>query len=173
MNERLQGRDEVVVNATPQRIWESLEDSTCLPEWMPMVKRTTGKREMVGAVRECDVQIDGRDGRVIERCVEHSPYHRIAWVLQEDTFGFSKMLSDFGFSFTLEPLGANTTLLRNETYYRPEGLLASLMSVLMMRRKFRRVRQAALANLKRRAEGPRSAGTIERKADHGEPVRAR
>jgi len=148
----LQGSDEIVVNAPPDRIWDILEDGPRLPEWMPIVKRKTGQREIMGAERSCEVEFGSKAGRVVERCVESVPRQRIAWRMEEDTFGFSRMLADIGFSFTLDPQDDGTTLLRNESYYRPKTLASRIMSALMMKRKFHRVRETALRNLKRLAE---------------------
>lgn len=146
-----------MVHAPPERIWAILEDSTRLSEWAPMVKRTTGKREVLGAVRECEVEFDGKPGRVVEKCVECDPFRKIGWRMTEDSFGFSRMLDDLGFDFVLEPVGAQETRVVNTSYYRPKGLLARLMGVLMMRPKFRKLRERVLANVKRLAEEPQAA----------------
>ena len=147
----LQGADEIIVSASKEAIWGILTDSTRLPEWMPMVQRTDGHRESVGAVRHCAVNFEGRAGEVTERCVE-ADRDRIAWALEEDTLGFGKMLRDFGFAFVLSPGAEGETLVRNETYFEPDGLMATLMAALVLRRKFRQVRQAALQNLKQFVE---------------------
>lgn len=154
----LQGSDELLIRAGSEAIWKVLEDGTCLPEWMPMVKATTAAREVPGAERTCQVEMQGRKGRTVERCVESVPPRRIAWALLEDTFGFNRLLADFGFSFTLEPRGPEATLVRNDTFYRPKGALAWLTSKLVMDRKFRRVRQDALRGIQQLAERRNEAG---------------
>lgn len=148
MKGRPQGTNEIVIDATPERVWAVLEDATRLPEWAPMVLKTTGTREARGAVRECEVRLEGRAGRVCERCVEFEPFTRIGWELVQDTFGFSRLLREFGFDFALEPLAGTATLVRNTTYYTPRGLLGSLMSALILRRKFGAIRGRMLGNLK-------------------------
>ncbi len=152
MSAPLQGSDELLIRADPGAIWRILEDGTCLPSWMPMVKTTTGTHEVLGAERTCEVEMEGRKGRSLERCIESVPQKRIAWAMVEDTFGFNRFLSDFSFSSTLEALGPAATLVRNDTYYRPKGVLAWLMSKFVMGRKFRRVRRAALRGIQRLAE---------------------
>jgi hypothetical protein len=77
--------------------------------------------------------------------------------MDHDTLGFSRMLSDFGFSFTLTPTVDGETLVRTETYYRPRTLLANVMNLLLMRRKFRAARQRFLGGLKALAESAREA----------------
>ena len=156
MKGALQGRSEIVVNAPSDRIWEILEDSEAnLPNVLPMVTSCeieSGGRERVGAVRTCAVDFGGKKGKTVERCIESVPSTRLAHQIEDDSFGFSRMLSDFWFSFDLEPGGDGFTLVRVETHYDPKGLVARLMSVLMIRRKFRQVRESALANLKLLAE---------------------
>jgi len=156
MKGKLQGRNEIVVHTAPDRIWEILEDSEAnLSRVLPMVKSCeieSGGRERVGAVRTCDVDFGGKAGQTVERCIESVPNRKLAHRIEEDSFGFSRMLSDFWFSFSLEPESAEATLVRIETHYDPNGLAARLMSALMMKRKFRRVRMTALSNLKRLAE---------------------
>jgi carbon monoxide dehydrogenase subunit G len=152
-----QGASEIVIHASPEKIWALLEDSTRLAEWVPMVKRTTGKREMLGAVRECEVEFDGKPGRVVEKCVACDPFRKIGWRMTEDSYGFSRMLDDLGFDFVLEPAGPQETRVVNTSYYRPKGLLAKLMGALMMQPKFRKLRERVLANLKRLAEEPQRA----------------
>jgi uncharacterized protein YndB with AHSA1/START domain len=153
---KLQGRSETVVEAPPARIWELLEDSeTNLPYVLPMVRTCeieSGGRERVGAVRRCDVDFGSKAGTTVERCIESIPNRKLAHRIEDDSFGFSRMLSDFWFSFTLEPESAATTRVRIETHYDPRGVRGRLLSVVMAKRQFRRVRESALDNLKRLAQ---------------------
>jgi len=154
MDWTLQGSDEVVVHAPPERIWALLEDGPRLPEWMPIVKATTGHVEVLGAERTCAVEFEGKHGHVTERCVENEPLRRIAWQLVDDSLGCGRLVAELGFSFTLEPRDDGTTLIRNETYYRPRSILGRLVSLLALRRKFRGIRMTALENLRVLSELP-------------------
>lgn len=148
----VQGVDHIVIQASPQRIYQILSDGSLLPRWMPPVQYTTAGTETAGCTRECAVEMDGRSGKVVERCIEAIPNRRIAWELMDDTLGFNKMLEGFSFSFSLEPLPGGATRVLNETCYRPRNILAALMNVLLLRRKFSKVRQQALQGIKRLAE---------------------
>jgi hypothetical protein len=117
-----------------------------------MVKQTTGGRESLEAVRHCEVEFDGKAGKITERCTEFVPLERIAWVMTEDSFGFGKMFADMGFSFTLQVIDERRTLVQNESFYRPLSLAARLVNWLVMRRKFRTLRRRVLGNLKGLAE---------------------
>lgn len=149
-----QGTDHIVIRASPEKIWALLEDSTRLTEWATFVKRTTGRREVLGAVRECESMFDGKEGRIVERCVQYDRPTTIGWVMVEDSYGFSKMLDDVGFDFVLEPIGPGETRVVNTSYYRPRSWLARLISALFVRRKFRGARRLVLGNLKRLTEEP-------------------
>lgn len=158
MKARVQGADELVIDASPNRIWDILVSSQELPKWMPVVQSTTGDRETVGSVRECEVVFNGKPGRVVESCVEAVPERRIAWTMDEDSYGFGRMLADYGFAFDLEPRGVASTLVRTASYYEPRNLVVHLMNWFSLRRQFRTVRKRALSGLQRLAETPHSAG---------------
>ncbi len=152
MTPNVQGSDEIVVNAPPEAIWHILTDSTRLPEWAPMVKQTNGTAESLGAVRQCEVEFDRRPGKVTERCSKFRPHERVAWVMEQDSFGFGRMFAAFGFEFTLVRQPDGSTRLINDSFWQPKHLLASVMSRFMMRPKSRRIRQQVLRNLKELAE---------------------
>lgn len=154
-----QGSDEILINSRPEQVWAVLEDSTLLPEWAPMVKSTTGKTERVGTVRRCQVEWEGRQDEVMERCVEAIPNKKIAWVMEQGMM--TKMFSTIRFWYVLEPRDGDTTSLQLGFLYEPRNLFARLMFLLMMRSKFGRLRRTLLGNIKdlveqRSAKAPRA-----------------
>ncbi|HET7681092.1 MAG TPA: SRPBCC family protein [Xanthobacteraceae bacterium] len=148
----LQGSNEILIEADPASVFSVLEDGSLLPQWMPPVISTTAGRETVGAVRECQVEMGGRAGTVVERCIESIPPKQISWALERDTLGFGKMLNDFSFSFVLKQQERDRTLLTNETYYQPRNVMTSLMNLLVLKRKFSKIRMAALKGIKKLVE---------------------
>ena len=151
MNAPAQGATARVIAASPETVWALLIDSTRLPQWMPVVTSTTGRTEALDMTRICEVELGGKSGRVEERCDVFEPATRIGWTLVADTLGFSRLLSDFHFDFSLEPIPTGTRVV-NTTYYRPKGPFAQAMSLLVLRRKFGQVREGALAALATLAE---------------------
>ncbi len=117
-----------------------------------MVNSTSGGNESLDAVRHCEVELNGKPGRVTERCFIFEPMDRIGWLMTEESFGMAKMFDGIGFDFVLEELGPDTTRVLNTSFYRPRNLLGSLMSALVMKRSFENIRLQVLANLKRLAE---------------------
>lgn len=156
MTSRLQGRSEIAVEAPAAEVWQLLVDSEQnLPLIWPMVQTCrieSGGHERPGAVRRCDVELDGKLGWTIERCVESVAERRLAHSIESDSFEFSRFLRDFWFSFDLTPESEERTIVVVETHYEPRNLVGRLMSVFAVRRKFRTVRETALVNLKRLAE---------------------
>lgn len=151
MTRSFQGADEILIYAPPEQVWSVLEDSTFLPRWAPMVKRTTGKEETVGSTRSCEVEWEGRQDHVVERCVEAIPHMRIAWVMEQGMM--TKMFSEVRFGFDLQDQSAQTTCLRLHFLYQPRYILARLMFHLLMKRKLAHLRQMLLANIKNLVEG--------------------
>jgi uncharacterized protein YndB with AHSA1/START domain len=169
MERRLQGSNELLIDATPEQIWAVLADSSRIPEYMKAVKEihtSRGSSEYVGATRSCRVEMQGRRGEVLERCVELVPNERLTHVMERDDFGFSRLFDDFGFTFGLETKGVGHTLVRLEGFYREKGLRSRLLNALVMKRKLHALRGGVLTELKsvveqpsRRVEPARSATT--------------
>lgn len=143
-----QGSNQLVIDASLEQLWEILVDPARIPEYMPAVKRVEGSsREAVGAVRTCWVEMQGRRGEVVERCVELDEHRRLTHVMERDAFGFARLFHDFGFSFTLEPLPGGRTNVRIDGFYREKGLASRLLNRLVLRRKLHRIRGSILAGL--------------------------
>lgn len=150
----LQGRSEQMVAASPQRIWAVLEDSTRLPDWVPVVERVTehDKRESAGAVRRCEVAMAGKRGYIVERCLESIPERKLHHAVDDDSFGFTKMFRDYSFTLELVPRGESTTRVICETFYEPRNPLTRVINALVMRRRFSSVREDILRGLKELVE---------------------
>jgi len=158
---KLQGANEILIDAEIGPIWSILEDPARIPEYFPSVQHVevpAGARERVGARRRCHVELNGRRGEVVERCTEAVEGRRLTHVMDEDPFGFSRLFDGFGFTFVLEPVGANQTRVRIEGFYREKTMLARALNVLMMRRKLSKLRAGILANLKALLESSASSG---------------
>ncbi len=148
----VQGTDEIVIHAAPDHCWGILENSQLLPQWMPAVQHTDGQHESLGAVRRCSVNFEGRCGQVVEQCVVYEKPRRIGWLLLEDSLGFSKMLRHFTFDFVLTQSAPQKTHLIHTSYFEPRSWFSRVMVALLIRKKFKRIRQQVLLNIKRLAE---------------------
>ena len=136
----------VIIYATPDAVWAVLADSRLLPRWAPIVDEVTACAaggEAIGAVRHCTARLAGRAGGMVERCVELLPGRRIAYVVDEESFGMRRMFDDYGFALDLEP-GPE----RRHTRGPPDPLLAAKCDLC------RHQRDGHAAPIRRRMRGP-------------------
>ena len=136
-------------NVALPAIWDILTDSSLLPQWAPVVDRVEAHdaSERVGSVRRCAVDMAGRAGNMVERCVDVIPQKSLAYVVDEDSFGMNRMFAHYGFVITLDAVAAERTRVTIATYYRPKNVVYRLMNALIMRRQFRGVVDDLIAGL--------------------------
>jgi uncharacterized protein YndB with AHSA1/START domain len=140
-----------IIDARPDAVWEVLGDSRLLPDWAPVVDKITEcsfEGEAVGEVRHCDVTLAGKSGRMVERCVEFVPMTRIAWVVDDESFGMQRMFEHYGFALNLEPFASGQTRVILETHYTPRNPMYGLLNRLLIRRRFEKVCEGILGGLK-------------------------
>ena len=149
-----------VVNTPAEALWEVLADSRLLADWAPAVDELTEcsiDGEAVGEVRHCNVRLAGKSGRMVERCIEFTAMTRIAYVVDDESFGVRGMFDHYGFAINLEYEGAERTRVTLETHYTPRNPMSGLLNKLMMRRKFGRVSEEIVGGLKTFTESRHSA----------------
>jgi Polyketide cyclase / dehydrase and lipid transport len=151
-----QGRDDVVVDAPSEILWDLISDSRLLARWGPPVAGVEvfvdeGEPERIGSLRKVYARFGRRSGWFLERRVEHVEGRAIAFVIEEDTFGLSRLVERSGASLELLPLPAGRTRVVFAFFHDPRGVKGRLVNPLL-RWKQRRNRLAALASLKRHAE---------------------
>jgi uncharacterized protein YndB with AHSA1/START domain len=143
------------INAPAGAVWAALSDSRLLPEWAPVVDEVTEcsvAGEAVGAIRRCNVRLAGKSGRMVERCTEFTPMTRIAYAVDDESFGMRKLFEHYGFAIDLAAVGPDKTEVAIETRYTPRTPLYGLLNRLMMRRRFRNVCDERSAGLRAFAE---------------------
>jgi uncharacterized protein YndB with AHSA1/START domain len=154
MNDVLTGRRQLTrsrtVRANTAAVWQVLADSRLLPRWAPVVHEVeacSSTGESVGATRRCNVELGGRQGRMVERCVDVELERTLAYVVDDETFGMRRMFADYGFRISIEPSSPDETLVTIQTFYTPRNPFYALLNALFMRRQFRGVVDALLAGL--------------------------
>ena len=143
------------IAAPPDAVWEILRDSRLLPDWVPAVDEVTAysiKGEAVGEVRHCNAKLAGKSGRMVERCVEFAPMTRIAYVLDDESFGMRRMFDHYGFAINLESVESGKTVVTLETHYTPRNPMYRLLNRLLMRRRFEKVCEDIVGGLKTLSE---------------------
>jgi uncharacterized protein YndB with AHSA1/START domain len=157
-----QGRDEIIVEAPASRVWPLVTDSRHLPEWGPPVESVevvsgSDAPEGLGSRRRIQARFGGKRGYIVEERIEHDEGRKIAYLIQEESFGMSRVMRDAGFSMEVVPVGHEQTRIVFSVFWTPNGLVGALMNRLVLRRAQRKNRLAALAALKALAEGGKAA----------------
>jgi hypothetical protein len=173
---RDQGRDSIVIEAPIALVWELISNSKALQDWGPPVREVTvldypevlGSRRIIVAEMTATGAAIGRSAsatapgkrvaRFLERRIEHLEGRRIAYRIEEENMGMSRMITEVGFAMELFPLEENRTRVEWTFLHNTRGLLGALINPLFIRPQQRRNRLAALAALKSHAENLDASG---------------
>ena len=159
MQPPLRSKQEVIINAPLEAVWSFSMDLTKIPEFHPRVFKVdllSGKtlREP-GVSYRC--HLSGGKHSCIEKDIEIIPLQKIVTVLPEDTFGISKILSDYRVGTTFQALGPRSTKVEISHYYSTTTLKAKLLN-LIAKGKIARETQATLNAAKATIEAACRAG---------------
>ena len=148
-----QSRQEVVIHAPLQAVWEFGQDLTKIAEYHPRVNRVdliSGKsRREKGVAYRCYLT-DGKN-TCVEKDIEVVPMERIVTALPEDTMGITNMLSDYLVETRFTPLAENETKIELRHYYSTKSLKTKLFNVIA-KRTIARDSQSTLEAIKRTIE---------------------
>jgi Polyketide cyclase / dehydrase and lipid transport len=151
-------KQEVVINAPLEAVWSFNMDLTKIPQYHPRVVKVellSGKTHREpGVSYQCHLS-DGKH-TCIEKDIEIIPLQRIVTMLPEDTFGISKILSDYRVETTFQSHGHQSTKVEISHYYSTKTLKAKLLN-LIVKGKIARETQAMLNAAKVVIEGACSA----------------
>jgi uncharacterized protein YndB with AHSA1/START domain len=142
--------DQVVVQAPVDRVWGAIQDPAEHVEWHPFATRIEGTHAL-GSTRKCSVLVGEKPGTTQERCSTYDEARTIMWTVEQDSSGFSRMVSDWRTGFSLEPQGSATTRVTAQSLFTPKRLPARLMMP-VIRRKFHKTQRAILDRLKQHTE---------------------
>ena len=128
MQPPFRSKQEVIINAPLEAVWLFNMDLTKIPEYHPRVVKVdllSGKtfREP-GTSYQC--HLAGGKHTCIEKDIDITPLEKIVTVLPEDTFGISKILSDYRVETTFQTLGQRSTRVEISHYYSTATLKAKL-----------------------------------------------
>ena len=145
MKPPFRSKQEVIVNAPLETVWEFGMDITRIPEFHPRVIKVellSGKaRREPGVSYLC--HLAGGKHTCVEKDIEIVPMRKIVTVLPEDTFGISKILPDYVVETTFHRTGHSSTKAEISHYYSTPTLKAKLLN-LIAGRKIARETQATL-----------------------------
>jgi len=143
--------DDLQVAAPVSAVWDAIADPARHAHWHPFVTAITGRHDE-GATRSCEVIVGRKRGRTEERCLQRDEQQQIAWRIDSDTTGFSKMVSDWraGFRLAGAPQAEATTVTAFSSFAPAKPLVRLAMP--LIRRRFHHTQRAILAALKRHVE---------------------
>jgi hypothetical protein len=137
MKGQFQWKATVQINASSKRVWDIIDDISLIPQYHPEVGKVdliSGQsKRAVGVKYQCNI-LEGRKGSCIEEVVEYIPNRKMSTGMREDTWGMSKMFTDFLAETTVIPRSENSTILQFEAFYNPVGLKNKLLNFLLLRR---------------------------------------
>ena len=154
MRPPFRSKQTVIIDVPVEAVWSFCMDLTRIPEFHPRVSKV----ELIDgkAFREAGVSyqchLSGGKHTCIEKDVEIVPLEKIVTVLPYDTFGISKILSDYTVETTFHKLGDASTKVEICHYYSTTSLKAKLIN-LIAKRKIARDTQATLNAAKAVIEG--------------------
>ncbi len=131
-----QSRQEVVIHAPLQTVWEFGQDLTNIAEYHPRVKRVdliSGKsRREKGVAYRCYLT-DGKN-TCVEKDLEVVPMERFVTALPEDTMGITKLLPDYVVEARLTSLAECETKVEFSHYYTTKSLKTKLFNIIAKRK---------------------------------------
>ena len=147
-------KQEVVINSPSEAVWAFNMDLRRISEFHPRVWKVdliSGKASReAGIAYQC--HLTGGKHTCVEKDIEIVPMERIVTTLPEDSFGISKILSDYTVETTLQRLDDLATRVEISHFYSTKTLKAWLLN-LIARRKIARDTQAMLHAMKAAVEG--------------------
>jgi hypothetical protein len=148
-----QSRQEVVIHAPLQVVWEFNQDLTNIAVYHPRVERVdliSGKRRRGNGVAYRCYLKDGKN-TCVEKDLEVVPMERIVTALPEDTMGITNVLPDYLVEARLTPLAEHETKVELSHYYSTKSLKTKLFNIIA-KRKIARDAQNTLEAMKRTIE---------------------
>ena len=156
---KIQGQDEIVIDAPVSAVWPLIKDSKRLEDWGPPVQKIEvylaphQTKEGVGSKRKVYAKFsEKRKGWYQEIRTEQVERKKITFLIYEDSFGMSKFLTDVGGAMEIVPEGKDKTRFIFTFYHRSKGLMGWLMNP-MIKMDQKKNRMSALRSIKNYAEG--------------------
>ena len=132
---KIQGQGEIIINAPVSALWPLIRDSKRMEDWGPPVEKIevypdgNQSQENVGSKRKVFAKFtEKRKGWYNEIRTEQIEGRKVAFLIYEDSFGMSKMLTDVGTSMEILPEGSDKTKFIFTFYHRTKNILGWLMN---------------------------------------------
>lgn len=155
MNRKFQWEVEININAPLKKVWDAIEDLSLIPQYHPDVRTVeyvSGQTKRAKGVSYKCIVPEGRKGWCIERVIEHIPYQKTTIDFPEDSWGLSRMFSDFVTEIKVRPGENDSTIGTLVAYYNPKRVITRVVNALFLRRVMRKRARQTLAGFKNLVE---------------------
>ena len=133
---KFQSRQEVIINAPLEKVWEFNQDLSKIAEYHPQVDKVdliSGKQfREAGVAYQC--HITGGKHTCIEKDIEIVPMEKIVTVFLSDTMGLTKLLPDYIVESNVARIDGNTTRIEIAHYYSSSKLKVRLLNFFVKRK---------------------------------------
>ncbi len=136
MRPKFQSKQEVIINAPLEKVWEFNMDLSKIPEYHPRVNKVdliSGKQfREAGVSYQCHLT-DGKN-TCVETDIEIVPMQKLVTVFPQDTMRLTKLLPDYVVESTLSKVGDNVTKVEMAHFYSSSKLYMWLLNFFIKRR---------------------------------------
>ncbi|MGO9481982.1 MAG: SRPBCC family protein [Candidatus Kryptoniota bacterium] len=135
MRPKFQSKQEVIINAPLEKVWEFNMDLLKIAEYHPRVNKVdliSGKQfRETGVSYQCHLK-DGKN-TCVEKDIEVVPMQKLVTVFPQDTLGITKLLPDYVVESNLSKIGDNATKVEMSHFYSSSKLKVWLLNFVMKR----------------------------------------
>ena len=153
MRPKFQSKQEVIINAPLETVWNFNQDLSKIAEYHPRVNKvdliSNKQFREAGVSYQCRLK-DGKN-TCIEKDIEIVPMQKIVTVFPQDTMGLTKLLPDYVVESNLTKVGENSTKLEISHFYSSSKLKVWLLNFII-KRKIAKETQDTLNAMKRSIE---------------------
>jgi hypothetical protein len=133
---KFQSKQEVIIQAPLDKVWEFNMDLSKIAEYHPRVHQVdliSGKQfRETGVSYQCHLK-DGKN-TCIEKDIEIVPMQKLVTVFPEDTMGLTKLLPDYVVESTLSKVGDHATRVEMAHFYSSSKLIVWLLNFYIKRK---------------------------------------
>ncbi|MBK8955118.1 MAG: SRPBCC family protein [Saprospiraceae bacterium] len=136
MNQKFQSKQEIIINAPIETVWEYNMDLSKIPDFHPTVSKVdlisnTQFRE-TGVSYQCNIV--NSQHKCVEKDIEIIPHSKIVTVFPSDTMGLSKLLPDYIVETNFIKVDDRSTRVEILHYYSSSKLKVMILNFFIKRK---------------------------------------
>ncbi|NQY11048.1 MAG: SRPBCC family protein [Flavobacteriales bacterium] len=132
----LQLEQKIRINSTPEKVWEVFNNQSFLTKWTQDVQGSQYKNRMAspGQLRKNECIVNGKIGTIETRCVGMTGKERAEFIVENDSFGITKMLLNMSFAAEFRKINSTETEFVMLSHYTPKNFLLRLINPLIKKK---------------------------------------